>query len=269
MKKTNLFSVPRCAVAALAAAGLLAGCGGGSSHDEARPDDGEKLYVGYYLEDPVNNPEDPTPGTVILKLPADSGAFEGQMPFSYVGCMGGADIGAISGTRSTAGLDGKWAGTVDGVAVGGNYAGTYDAVNDEFSGTYANSGGKVHVQSGSCHHDIAALGTWKLFGGNTNSPSDFVVSSTGGVTPTWSWRSLGSAVFYLVRVFDQDCLNASVTSSECMMGEAETVGTQVAYPAEFPDAKHLVAGKSYLVAVHAVNLTDRKQVGFSTRVDKP
>ncbi|MEK8031076.1 hypothetical protein AACH06_09645 [Ideonella sp. DXS29W] len=255
---------------ALAATCMLSACGGGSGSDDSDRQEGDKLYVGYYLEDPVNNPEDPTPGTMILRLPPDTGAFEGQMPFSYVGCMGGADVGTVKGTRSAAGLEGNWTGTVDNVAVGGNYTGTYDAAHDEFRGTYQNSGGKVHVQAGDCHHDIAALGTWKLFGsGTTNTPSDFVVNSTGGVKPTWSWRSLGSTVFYLVRVFDQDCLNESVTSVECMMGEAETAGTQVAYPSAFPDAKPLVAGTSYLIAVHAVNVVDRQQVGFSTRVDKP
>ena len=272
MKKTINASLGRFALAAIvASAGLLSACGGGSDdHDSSRAEDEGKLYVGYYLEDPVNNPEDPTPGTLILRLPPDTGAFEGQMPFSYVGCMGGADIGTVNGTRSATSLTGSWAGTVDSVAVGGDYIGTYDAVHDEFSGTYKNSGGKVHVQAGSCHHDIAALGTWKLFGsGTTSTPGDFVVASTGGLNPTWSWRSLGSTVFYLVRVFNQDCLNDSVTSAECMMGEAETAGTQVTYPSDFPDAKPLVAGTSYLVAVHAVNAADHQQIGFSTRVDKP
>lgn len=273
MKQSIRKFVPRIATAAaMVAAGLLSACGGSGDGDRERDqaDDDSKLYVGYYLEDPVNNPEDPTPGTMILRLPPDAGAFEGQMPFSYVGCMGGADIGTVNGTRSAAGLAGSWTGTVDSVAVGGDYNGSYEAAHDEFSGTYKNSGGKVHVEAGSCHHDIAALGTWKLFGaGTTNTPSDFVVSSSGSTTPTWSWRSMGSTVFYLVRVFDQDCLNASVTSAECMMGEAETAGTQVAYPSAFPGAKSLVAGTSYLIAVHAVNAGDRQQVGFSTRVDKP
>jgi len=251
---------------ALAAAALLAGCGGGS--DQA--DDEGKLYVGYYQEDPTNNPEDPTPGTLIARLPPESGAFEGQMPFSYVGCMGGADVGTINGTRSTSGLDGDWTGTVDSVAVGGAYRGTYDAGADEFSGTYTNAGGKVHVSGGSdCAHDIAALGTWKLFGGSTNSPSDFVISSSGGTTPTWTWPSQGATVYYLVRVFDHACLNESVTSSQCMMGEGQTLLPRIQYPAEFPSAKPLKDGGSYLVAVHAVNALNARQVGFSTRVDKP
>lgn len=248
---------------------LLAGCGGGSD-DEVEPEQG-KLYYGYYQEDPLNNPEDPTPGTLVLNLPSAPGSFSGQMPFSYVGCIGGADIGTVTGQRTDTGMTGQWTGVVDNVPVGGAYVGSYDSANDQFSGTYTNAGGKVHVSGpNDCSHDIAANGTWKLYGGTVTTPSNFVVSSSGGVKPTWSWPSLGSTVYYLVRVFDQKCLAASVTSSECMMGEGQTLLNRIAYPNEFPDAKPLKDGGSYLVAVHAVNVADGwKQIGFTTRIDKP
>lgn len=254
------------ATAGVGLATLLAACGG----SEADGEEGSKLYVGYYQEDPSSNPEDPMPGTLLVRLPADQGRFEGQMPFSYIGCVGGADIGTIDGTRSAASLDGHWGGAVDGVSVGGDYAGSYDTMTDQFSGSYTNRGGKVPISGANdCHYSVAAFGSWRLFGsGSVNTPTNFVIASTGGVTPTWSWQSLGSSVFYLVRVFDLDCLEATVTSSQCMMGEGQTLLTHLAYPAEFPSAKPLVAGKSYLVAAHAVNIDDWHQVGFSTRVDK-
>lgn len=249
---------------------VLAGCGGSGDDDEVEPEQG-KLYYGYYLEDPLDNPEDPTPGTLVVNLPAGPGAFSGQMPFSYVGCLGGADIGTITGQRTDTALTGQWTGVVDNVPVGGGYIGTYNAANDQFDGTYTNAGGKVHVTGpNDCSHHIAAKGTWRLYGDTVSTPSSFVVSSTGGVSPTWSWPSLGSAVFYLVRVFDQKCLAQSVTSAECMTGEGQTLLNRIDYPAGFPEAKPLKDGGSYLIAVHAIDVADgRKQIGFTTRIEKP
>lgn len=268
----NSFTARRVAAGAIGATALamLAACGGGSGSEDAEPDQG-KLYFGYYLEDSSNNPEDPMPGTLIVNLPSGPGAYSGQMPFSYIGCAGGADVGTITGQRTDTDMSGQWTGVVDNVPAGGAYVGRYDSVHDQFSGSYTNSGGKVHVSGANdCAYDIAARGTWQLYGGTVTTPSSFVVSSSGDVTPTWSWPSLGSTVFYLVRVFDEKCLAASVTSSECMMGEGKTMLNRIAYPAEFPSAKSLKDGGRYLVAVHAIDLAAGwKQVGFTTRIDKP
>lgn len=246
-------------------AALLSGCGGGEP-----PADGLKQYVGYYQEDAANNPEDPMPGTLIVNLPADTGAFEGLMPFSYIGCSGGADVGAVGGTRSASALNGSWSGTVDGVAVGGGYTGTYDGLTDQFSGSYTNAGGKVPISGpDDCHYSVAALGTWTLYGSTVSLPANFSLASTPGLAPTWSWPSLGGTVYYIVRVFDQACLAKTASNAACMMGEGQTLLTHIDYPAEFPQAKPLVAGGSYLLAVHAVDAANWHQVGFTTRVFKP
>jgi hypothetical protein len=39
----------------------------------------EQVYVGYYQEDPLNNPEDPTMGSVYVKLPSADGSFGGNV----------------------------------------------------------------------------------------------------------------------------------------------------------------------------------------------
>lgn len=266
------FTARRVAAGAIGATALalLAACGGSGDSEDVQPDQG-KLYVGYYLEDPLNNPEDPMPGTLIVNLPSGPGTYSGQMPFSYVGCASGADVGTITGQRTDTDMTGQWTGVVDNVPAGGAYVGRYDNALDQFSGTYTNSGGKVHVTGPhDCAYDIASQGTWQLYGGTVTTPASFVVSSSGGVTPTWSWPSLGGTVFYLVRVFDEKCLAATVTSAECMMGEGRTMLNHIAYPADFPSAKSLKDGGQYLVAVHAIDLAAGwKQVGFTTRVDKP
>ncbi|WP_374676070.1 hypothetical protein [Ideonella sp.] len=259
---------PALTFAALATS-LLAACGGGT--DDGPGADAGRLYVGYYLEDAANNPEDPLPGTLVLRLPADDGAFEGLMPFSYVGCTAGADVGTVRGMRSASTLDGQWTGAVDGVAVGGSYAGGYDAATDEFSGQYTNANGKVPVTGpGDCRYAVAAYGTWRLFGGDTVAqPAHFVVGSDGGVSPTWSWPRMGLTAYYLVRVLDEDCLRRSVTDASCLIGEAQSLLPQVRYPADFPGASPLRAGGHYLVAVHAVDARDGTQLGFSTRHETP
>jgi hypothetical protein len=254
---------------ALAATLTLAGCGGGSDGDPTG--DAGRLYVGYYLEDAANNPEDPMPGTLVLRLPEQSGEFEGLMPFSYIGCTAGADVGTVRGTRDISTLDGQWSGTVDGVAVGGSYAGAYEATVDQFSGHYTNDNGKVPIAgAGGCHYDVAAHGTWRLFGSETVSePAGFVVDSTGGVSPTWSWPRQGLTAYYLVRVLDEDCLRRSVTEGSCLIGETQSLWPQARYPADFPEARPLRAGGHYLVAVHAVDARDSAQLGFATRHDAP
>src|ERR1700730_1147535 len=82
----------------------------------------ESLYVGYYQEDPVDNPEDPTIGAVYLNLPKAGGAFSGNMFFTYVGCQH-TNVGTITGNLAGAHLQGTWTGTVDGTAQNGSFIG--------------------------------------------------------------------------------------------------------------------------------------------------
>jgi len=225
-----------------------------------------KLYVGYYTEDPVNNPEDPTVGSLLLAIPNpfDNTTFAGLMPFSYTGCLAGADIGTISGTRSKSSISGNWTGTVDNVSVGGSYAGTYDAATDSFSGSYTNAAGKVRFGNNTCGGFIAGVGTWKVFGTTTNQPASFIATVTSGTAPRFSWPSLGSETVYGIRVFDEDCLTANVSSATCFKGETLTSGLTAQYPLEFPGASALVAGGHYLALVAGQSTTTGALLGFSS-----
>ena len=204
---------------------------------------------------------------MLVTLPASSGSFAGLMPFSYVGCNGSTNVGTVSGTRSNTQLAGSWTGAVDGVGVGGSYVGSYDAATDRFTGTWANSGGKVEIGSvGNCHYYVASHGTWRLYGDTVNVPTDFILSPGTGLTPTWTWPTAGSygQIAYLLRVFDTDCLARQVTNAACMWGEARTLNPRAAYPADFPSAKALVSGGHYLATLNAVDMTTGQNLGFSS-----
>lgn len=196
-----------------------------------------KLYVGYYAEDSNDNPEDPTVGTVILRIPEPDQSFSGLMSFSFFGCMPGADVGTVRGTRSPAHLNGKWVGTVDGVAVGGAFTGDYSAAEDSFTGRFGNAGGKKRVTAKNCSYYVAGAGSYKLFGSMTNQPADFVATATAGSEPKLSWSSPGGDVHYRVQRFDEQCLIRSAADLSCFVAEALTDGRSVKYPADFPLAR--------------------------------
>lgn len=210
---------------------------------------GSKIYLGYYTEDPGNNPEDPMTGSILVKFPSADGTFSGQMPFSYLGCTGSRSVGQISGGRSGNSVSGNWAGTVDGIAAGGAFSGIFDNAADAVGGAYANAGGKLPIASGACSYYVAALGTWKAFGSMTNVPATFVARATNSATPIVSWPNIGAGAIYSVRIFDESCLIGNPGMGACFVGEAVTTATTVSYPLNFPGASSLSAQKSYLVLV--------------------
>lgn len=224
---------------------------------------GSKLYFGYYLEDPATNPEDPTIGSLLLSFPGADASFSGLMPFSYVGCSGQADIGTVGGERVGATVTGNWTGKVDTTAVGGTYTGGYDAVNDTYSGSFVNAGGKVRFGGSTCFGFVAPKGTWKVFGDTTNSPASFVLRASTGRTPQLSWPSMGAALYY-IRVFDETCLKANPANPACFKGETVTSGVTLAYPSQFPGAAALVTGGKYLALIAAKDAASSALLGFSS-----
>jgi hypothetical protein len=261
------------ALSALFVAVALSACGGGGSNAPApapAPAPGTtSVYIGYYVEDAANNPEDPTVGAMFAQLPNTDASFAGQMPFSYVGCSAGTDIGTIGGTRAGLALTGNWTGTLDGVAVGGAYTGSYDAASDRYSGTYANTAGKQSITSGPCNYFVAAQGTWRLFGGPASEPAGFTLAATDSASPTLSWSGAGAGLAYTVRIFDYDCLSADITNSTCFRGEASTTLSSIAYPAGFAGATPLTVGVRYLIVVTAQNQPSGTYAAFASQLFTP
>lgn len=226
----------------------LTACGGGESVTLDPPaDPAGSLYVGYYVEDATDNPEDPTVGAVMLRLPASDGAFAGQMPFSYAGCAAGSDIGAVRGTRAGARLDGNWSGTMDGVAVGGAFALAPDAAASSYSGQWRNAAGKQPIAVGACRYHVASSGAVTLYPGSTSVPAGVALAASSGTTPTIGWSGLASGARATLRLFDQACLEADAADAACFLAEAGSSATSLDYPAGFgASAPALMPGRSYL-----------------------
>lgn len=220
--------------------------GGGSATPDPPADPAGSLYVGYYVEDATDNPEDPTIGAVMLRLPAADGAFAGQMPFSYAGCASGSDVGAIRGTRSGAQIEGNWSGTMDGVAVGGGFALAPDAAASSYSGQWRNAAGKQPIAVGGCRYHVASSGAVTLYPGSASVPAGVALTASSSTTPTVSWSGLASGARSTLRLFDATCLEADPSDAACFLGEASTTATSLAYPAAFGSTTALTPGRSYL-----------------------
>jgi hypothetical protein len=212
------------------------------------------LYIGWYEEDPVNNPEDPTVGALFFRVPAADGDFAGFMPFSYAGCSVGVDTGAMAGTRSGNRLTGTWAGTLDGAAVGGGFsADLVDGSNPpRFDGSFTNANGKQPISAGPCNYFMAAHGRFRLYGAVASEPAGVALNFDGNSTaPALTWTGVPAGALTTLRWFDEACLETTPTAASCFLGEASTTGSSLGYPSGFSGAQPLSVGGRYLVVLTA------------------
>src|SRR5687768_17291477 len=231
---------------------LFVACGGTVEDDDDDDDPSPPasapggLYVGYYAEDPVNNPEDPTLGVLHLALPANDAAFSGAMFFTYVGCQS-SNVGTISGNRSGNTLSGNWSGTIDGLAQSGNYGGTYNANSGVFSGTYTVAGGKQARDLSPCiSYFIAANGTWELLPVGRSVPDNFDIDVSG---TTVQWTNPNNTALTLVAVLDETQAGAGQASAPRFQAVDPGGGQSLNLTA----VPGLTAGTRYVVTVATVD----------------
>jgi hypothetical protein len=245
--------------ALLCASALVSACGGGGtspvtpSSDTATP---SGLYIGYYQEDPSNNPEDPTIGAFSLNLPADDSPFQGSMYFTYVGCQS-SNVGVVAGAKSGLQLSGTWGGAVDGLQQTGNYSGTFDKATATYAGTFNNNGGKQFVDLSPCiEYVIAANGTWEMFPIESSTPSTFNVTVN---LPNVTWTSVAGANQTLVYVLDpviaQGAGNPVLWQDVVFDGENSVV---------IPSSVTLTPGREYIVVV-AVTNAQSQRIAFTSK----
>lgn len=247
---------------------VLAACGGGSDDPVSTPaptptqppvPEGFVRHVGYYQEDPTNNPEDPMPGAFVLDLPTADVDFSGSMFFTYVGCQS-SNVGTVSGRRAGTSLTGTWTGAIDGSPQSGGYTGTL--AGGIWSGTYTNAGGKQHRDLSPCiEYDIAAHGTWEMFPvGEAYPVNSFVVTVEGRKI---SWSAVAGAQTTLVYVLDPTV--AAGTNSVVW----QTVQGATPRDVTIPTGVTLVAGREYIAAVGVQNTANQRAAFGSRRFTAP
>jgi hypothetical protein len=193
----------------LTAALALSACGGGGNPGSGnQPIDGMSpvspvqtapggLYVGYYQEDPVANPEDPEAGAFVLTLPEKDGSLSGSMNFSYKDCQN-FNVGDVTGKKSGLAVTGTWSGFIDNSAQSGSYSGTYFVSNANYAGVYSNFNGKQFKNIAGClQHYLAADGTWTAFAVEKNQPAGFALT-VQGATVSWQASADTTALVYLI-----------------------------------------------------------------------
>ena len=237
----------------LAAAVVVLGLSRVASAAETAPS--EPLYVGYYKEDPVDNPEDPTIGALYLKLPLKTGVFTGNMSFTYVGCQT-SNVGTISGAMTGDELQGTWTGTTDGTLQHGDFIGRRTAPRDVFAGDYNVAGGKQHIVVPGCiEYYVASRGTFELFAAGTSEPSNFVISL---LDRSVSWAASAGTLMTLVSVLDPELAHAGQGNATVwqtlVMGDKHTAKL---------DATKLVKGHGYLATVGTVDQSF-KRISFGS-----
>ncbi len=176
------------------------------------------IYMGYYTENPLKNPEDPTAGILLSCLPARSGPFTTEFLFSYVGCMGGVNVGRVRGSKDEDSMGGLWSGTVDGQNIGGNFRGV--CMGSYCSGKWTNSKGKQFVGFGTCRYYVSPEGNWHLFtiGEGYGGLDPHVDTSTS--PPRIRWNRVSGAGYYFVYVYSRECLYRTVSLSQCTLWHA-------------------------------------------------
>ena len=214
------------------------------------------LYVGYYQEDPLTNPEDPTPGSIYLSLPAGDDSFAGSMFFTYVGCQS-ESLGTVSGNKSGKSLKGEWGGSVDGSAQKGGFEGAWSADVGGYVGTYDVAGGKQHIAIPDCiEYFIAPRGTWELLPVGAHVPAGFGIAVSG---TTVSWTPPPGVMMSLVYVLDPELAKTrgarATTWQTLMFGPGKrSADLRLA---------HMKPGHSYVVAVK-LNDGSMKRAGFAS-----
>ena len=218
------------------------------------------VYLGYYQEDPVTNPEDPTIGAVYLHLPKGDSAFAGKMYFTYVGCQS-SNVGSIQGNKTDTTLKGDWSGTLDGTSQKGSFTGVLAAPGN-YSGTYTVSGGKQHIEIPDCiSYYVAPKGTFALFSVEQNQPQNFSISVQGD---SITWSSPPGAQMTLV--FLLDLAKVAESGNNATVWQTLVLGT--GHQATL-DRARLAPGHHYVVAVAAVNSRFERVAFGSVRYSAP
>ena len=244
----------------------LAGCGGGDGNSGSSNGAIDTLpsvitapgglYVGYFQEDPVGNPEDPESGAFTLTLPEKDAALTGSMSFAYVDCQN-SNGGTVAGGKSGQSLVGTWSAVIDNSTQSGSYSGTYSAASGYYQGVYVNLDGKQFKNvSGCLQHYLAANGNWAAFPVEQNQPSSFSLAVTGAAV---SWPASTGTTSALVSVLDSAAALSGSGNAVVFQRLVSGTGTNFSLT-----SAGLIKGKEYIVAVSLSNASSVR-IAFSSK----
>ena len=216
------------------------------------------LYVGYYMESPTSNPEDPTMGAIYLDIPDDNSAFNGSMSFTYLGCQSNS-VGTLSGTRNNNEMNGSWTGTVDGTAQNGSFNLDYNQESGGFEGTYTVAGGKQEIDvSGCISYYIAAEGTAALFPVNSVNTAPALVCANQSVTVDFDNRTiewvLCSSTYMdntLVSIISSE--SAGQNLNDAIVWQTALDGDQDSLIIPASVLSELISGQEYIISVNTIS----------------
>jgi hypothetical protein len=217
------------------------------------------LYVGYYQEDATNNPEDPVPGALYLRLPQTDSTFSGDMYFTYIGCQS-QNVGTISGNKRQLDLVGSWTGTVDNLAQRGDYVGRFQPTLGIYQGTYTNAGGKQFRDLSPCiTYYIAAFGTWELFPVGQTYSSSTAPQGASVVGNTVSWTAPAGT---------EACLISAIDQATAQSGTGNAIVWQTIIPGVISSAtiptSALQSGRTYIASVACRASVNQQRNYFSS-----
>lgn len=149
----------------------------------------QEIFTGYYLEDPIANPEDPMMGTIHIVAPEGDGEFEAVMDFTIVGCQRESS-GTVKGIKTDQVLRGKWTGETDGRLQSGNFDGVADETG--YAGTYNVDDGKQYIRVDGCiEYYVSPYGEFHVVSNKRTDPDEngeYIVQDTRALIETQGRR---------------------------------------------------------------------------------
>ncbi|XID75218.1 hypothetical protein ACF3NA_01265 [Alkanindiges sp. WGS2144] len=248
-------------ISGLAAALMLAGCGGSSSDDYGPAVDnqpGGHLF-GFYAESMDVDDPDPTVGGIYVDAPNGTGKIKGRMSFRYFACQsGGMNSLEIKGTKATNHITGNAEGDLDSESsindkrkISVSFDTSYSRAQDRYTGKYTIGGNDKNDERTIKDCDgtsdqtftLARKGSLTLYPANTVFPDKFDIGNAGLII---SWKDAPSdARTLLVNIINEDAMGNSNANGIIYQQVADDLRLlTTAIPASAVES-----GKEYIVVV--------------------
>ncbi len=221
------------------------------------PEEADALYIGYFLEDNINNPEDPTPGSVYFSVPPSDTHVMGSMSFTYDNCQTSSSVGTLTLNKLDNHLSGSWSGTIDATQQTGSYNLIKDSATSIYTGTYINDGGKQLINNPTCTYYLAANGVSEVFPLNTTTPA--TANSVNYANREINWPNIPEATRHLVSIINYNSLLINKNQNAIVWQ-----GTAITNSLVLPSSVNLLTNGSYIISVVSFD-SSQHRIYFSSK----